>query len=261
MSIFKNVKHKKLKIIFGLFLLGVIYLIYKITSFLFGFGISFPPNKCDLLTGYELRGDLLFDKRSLCLFNLALEKRDPMICKYVKHNPTGCIREVALRRNDLSICYEINGDYDRQDCLHIFAEKYSGVDINKAMDICGEKNTSCQNRVIKEYQEANSIEGQKLVFRCLNYRQGDNITRLLCKLNTNYLVNWQGHHELFYMYGKSYPPMGNKLCEVVSSLTDNQGEINWCYQTVKSSTKEMSRVESAFYKFLQENPNGLGVPK
>lgn len=254
------VKHNKLKIIFGLFLLGVIYGIYKITSFFFGFGISFPPNKCDLVTGYELRSELMHSKRYLCLYNLAIEKQGPLICKNLSYGSDGCLREVAQLRNEVSICVGIKSNYDRGNCIYSFAERVIKSDINQALAICS-KNELCRNKVIRKYQEINSIEGKTLVYRCLNYQVGDTITELLCKLNISYLINWQGHLELFYMYGKNYPSKGKKLCEIVDSLIDNQSEISWCYERVEGHIQEMSRVGSDFYKFLQENPNGLGEPK
>lgn len=260
MYILEYIKKNKLRVIIGLIILGVVYGAYKLSSFIFGFGLSFPPNKCDLVTGHEVRGDLILDKRSLCFYDLALEKQNPRLCRFVKHNSEGCLREIALMTGDVSVCNDIKSDYNRENCIYLFAGEEAESDINKALAICG-NNDICRNKSIKDYQKANSIEGEVLVYRCLNYQVGDMVTELLCKLNTNYLVNWQGHHDLFYMYGEDYPMMGRKLCEMVASLNSSESEVSWCYQRVEGHTKEMSRVGSDFYKFLQENPGGLGEPK
>jgi hypothetical protein len=260
MSVSQRLNRKRPKIIFGLIIIGIIFVLYKVTSFIFGFGLSFPPNRCDLLFGHELSGDILFSKRHLCLRSLAIEKQSSFMCKNLSSGSSNCLNEVAMLRNDVTICREIPTNYYKERCIYTFASKVVKNDINQALEICKD-NKYCRFEIIKNYQETNSIEGKTLVYRCLNYREGDVITQMLCSINIDYLVNWQGHHELFYMYGKNYPPNGNKLCGVVSTLSDSKQTIDFCFERVRGHSQEMSRVGSDFYKFLQENPYGLGEPK
>lgn len=261
MQVTGYVMQKKYKILLGIFILGVGLGLYKLTAFLFGFGISLPPNRCDLVSGYELRGDLLVKKRDICLNDLAMEENDARICKFMLSGGDGCLREIAIRKDDPEVCRNISEEFTRDDCLYLFAQKFADNEVDKALTICGKNPYSCQNKVIKQYQQANEIIGKKLVLRCLNYTKEDKVTELLCKLNTGYFINWEGHEDLIQMYGGNYPLMGKRLCEKVRMLEKNEESSGFCFQTVNNFIKEMNRVESSTYEFLQNHPKGLGEPK
>lgn len=230
----------------------------------FGYGDRWPPDNCDLVYGDYLQGDQILNKHNTCLYDLAIKKQDSDICKKsIKYGPNSsdnCLNEVALLKNDYAICNEIESTYRKEDCLISLAKKIAEADIGGALQICGSEENRCHGETLKYFQEVNVIQGKKLVYRCLNYHEGDTITELLCKLNSSYLVGWKGHHDLFYMYGNGYPSMGNKFCGVVASIGVSEKSVERCYERVEGHTQEMSRVGSTFYEFLQDNPSGLGEP-
>ena len=106
--------------------------IFQLSKFLFGFGISFPPNTCDLKIGYEFYPgsfDLLVGSRDLCLFNKGLENQSVHICNQISADSEHfeCIRTVAAEKNDYKICDNTRRgnihSYSKENCIKEVAVK------------------------------------------------------------------------------------------------------------------------------------------
>jgi hypothetical protein len=96
---------------------------FKFVGSLFGVGISFPPNACDLKFGYEFVGDLGYSSRDLCLHKLAEEKMDPQICKGISYGSKTCLTILAISMENPALCAKIPKSntrryrYDRDYCF------------------------------------------------------------------------------------------------------------------------------------------------
>jgi len=107
------------KIILVVFIAIVVVLATKFLGFLFGIGISIPPNYCDLKFGYELHGDVLYSSRDLCLFQKGKKSESVRICNEIKtyflHRD--CITAIAVMKNNYHTCNQVrkNKDYGRPD--------------------------------------------------------------------------------------------------------------------------------------------------
>lgn len=114
---------RKSTLILSIVLLLVFIGAYKLIGFLFGVGVSFPPNACDLKTGQELRGDLMFSSRDLCLQKLAEDTLNPQICKNISWGSSSCLRSLAIKTRKPNLCLEVPKSssrdhmYDRDYCL------------------------------------------------------------------------------------------------------------------------------------------------
>ena len=82
--------------------------------------------ECDLKSGYEIHGDIIFSSKDLCLLQEGKESGSVAICNkiegYFEHSD--CITAVAVMKNDYRICsqmreYESYGrpDLDKWECL------------------------------------------------------------------------------------------------------------------------------------------------
>lgn len=114
---------KKSTILVAVVLLIVGIGAYKLLGLLLGIGISSPPNACDLKTGYELRGDLMFSSRDLCLQKLVEDTLNPQICKNISWGSVSCLRSLAIKTKNPSVCLGVPKSssrdhmYDRDYCL------------------------------------------------------------------------------------------------------------------------------------------------
>jgi hypothetical protein len=151
------------------------------------------------------------------------------------------------------------------------AEIFAKDEIYKAMAECKKykidyEEKECVGKVLDIYKTANNIKGQKFTYLCLNYKPGDDIVKQLCKRELDYLYNWTGHEDLVYMYGKQrYPEKAHLLCNQVIILLEGDKKIqdeinNFCLERIEGHIKEMDRVGSSLYKFIQEHPDGTGEP-
>ena len=91
----------------------------KVAGLLFGFGISFPPNACDLKVGYELHGDLVHSSRDLCLLKKGIQSKDINICNEIltHYQHTKCVTTIAADLGDYVLCEQTrnNRDFKRSD--------------------------------------------------------------------------------------------------------------------------------------------------
>jgi len=92
----------------------ILFLSIKFVGFLFGIGISIPPNICDMKIGYELHGDVFYSSRDLCLLELGKTEVSAQICNeigtYFLHRD--CITAIAIQKNDTTICEYVRKNYD-----------------------------------------------------------------------------------------------------------------------------------------------------
>jgi len=111
----------------------VIFGVLRFVASLFGVGISFPPNVCDLKSGYALYGDQIFPIRDRCLLDLARREQNVNICNNLdKYLRNACIQDIAVyAKKDPSLCKRMAG-YDKAVCIEQIAE------ITKNKDLCYE---------------------------------------------------------------------------------------------------------------------------
>lgn len=136
---FKRFFSKKRHIVAVIVIAILLVFTIKILGFLFGIGISIPPNSCDLKFGYELHGDVLYYSRDLCLLQKGKELGSVRICNEIKSyfEHTSCVTAVAVKKNNYQICDNVreNKDYGRPDLDKWECVKEVAVQTNNR-DLC-----------------------------------------------------------------------------------------------------------------------------
>jgi hypothetical protein len=187
------------------------------------------------------------------------------------------VKQFASTHTDLSLQLcdaqfpKNRSSQSKEYCYEDVGEAIAATQIERALDICHEIKKFDSSRkgcadFIRIYQEENDIGEKELVLRCLNYQEGDEVTKYLCKYGFNshekYLTNgWCAHRHLLWMYGNLYKEKSLEYCKQLEKVADNpESVMERCLERREGMATEIQRGPiSSAYQFLVKNPNGLGA--
>jgi len=191
---------------------------------------------------------------SMCSSNLPNEIRDSCYSRVIqKYAETDS--EKALQLCDKHFYNTRDRCYTDIGKLLAVAEAEKSIEICKKIMDFSTTRKGCAD-FIKIYEKEINISEKELALRCLNYTEGDELTRFLCKYGA--VKGWCAQHQLLWIYGMDYETKSLEYCQKLDLI--ESGSKEKCLKSRNGTFNEINRGnKSALYRFVNQYPDGLGI--